>query len=113
MLPKHTLVVLTVVSLLAGCAVGPDYVRPAAPMPEQFHSRAAIDLRHAAANADLATWWTGFGDPQLTRYVTIALDQNLDLAQVSARVTQARAGLGAANAALLPSGNVGGQAARA
>jgi len=110
---QHTLVALTVASLLAGCAVGPDYVRPDAPMPAQFHGRAAVDLRHAATNADPATWWTGFGDPQLTRYVTIALDQNLDLAQGSARVTQARAGLGAANAALLPSGNVGAQAARA
>lgn len=113
MLPKHTLVALTVASLLAGCAVGPDYVRPDAPMSEQFHGRAAMNLRQAAANADLTTWWTGFGDPQLTRYVTIALDQNLDLAQASARVSQARAGLGAANAALLPSGNVGAQGARA
>lgn len=113
MLPKHTLFALTVASLLAGCAVGPDYVRPDAPMPAQFHGQAAMDLRHAATNADLATWWTGFGDPQLTRYVTIALDQNLDLAQASARVTQAYAGLGEANAALLPSGNVGALAGRA
>src|SRR5690606_24726007 len=64
-------------------------------------------------NADLLAWWTGFGDAQLARFVTLALAQNLDLAQASARVTQARAGLGAANAALLPSGNVSGQAARA
>jgi NodT family efflux transporter outer membrane factor (OMF) lipoprotein len=45
--------------------------------------------------------------------VALALEQNLDLAQAAARVTQARAGLGAANAALLPSGNISGQAARA
>ncbi|WP_460483541.1 efflux transporter outer membrane subunit [Comamonas humi] len=113
MLPKHIFVALAVASLLTGCAVGPDYVRPDVPMPAQFHGRAAMDLRHAAINADLATWWMGFGDTQLTRYVTIALDQNLDLAQASARVTQARAGLGAASAALLPSGNVGAQATRA
>lgn len=113
MSPKLTLAALTVAGLLAGCAVGPDYVRPDAPMPAQFHGQAAMDLRHAATNADLATWWTGFGDPQLTRFVTIALDQNLDLAQASARVMQARAGLGVANAALLPSGNIGTQAARA
>lgn len=42
-----------------------------------------------------------------------ALEQNLDLAQASARVMQAKAGLGAANAALLPSGVVNGSAARA
>ncbi|MEX3859747.1 efflux transporter outer membrane subunit [Paraburkholderia sp. BR10923] len=112
MLPKRTLAMLIVASLSAGCAVGPDYVRPDVPMPERFMGQTAVDQRHATATADLVTWWTAFGDPQLTRFVTLALEQNLDLAQASARVTQARAALGAANAALLPSGNVSGQAAR-
>ncbi|MGF6368929.1 outer membrane protein TolC [Paraburkholderia sp. RAU6.4a] len=112
MLPKPILAAVIVASLSAGCAVGPDYVRPNVAMPEQFQGQAAVDHRHAAASADLVTWWTGFGDPQLTRFVTLALDQNLDLAQAAARVSQARAGLGAANAALLPSGTVSGQAAR-
>ncbi|MGC5833506.1 TolC family protein [Ralstonia pseudosolanacearum] len=113
MLPKHTLAALIVVSLFTGCAVGPDYVRPNVPMPERFQGQAAVDQRHATSNADLVAWWTGFGDPRLTRFVKLALEQNLDLAQASARVTQARAGLGVANAALLPSGNISGQAARA
>src|SRR5215207_2046150 len=113
MLHKRTLAMLIVASLAAGCAVGPDYVRPETPMPEHYVGQAAVDRRHATASADLLAWWTGFGDPQLTRFVTLALDQNLDLAQASARVAQARAGLGAANAALLPSGNISGQAGRA
>lgn len=113
MLPKRTLALLIAASLSAGCAVGPDYVRPDAPLPERFLGQTAVDQRHAAASADLDAWWTGFGDPQLTRFVTLALDQNLDLAQAAARVAQARAGLGAANAALLPSGNINAQAARA
>ncbi|WP_018604850.1 efflux transporter outer membrane subunit [Uliginosibacterium gangwonense] len=112
MLPKHTLIAI-VAGLLAGCAVGPDYVQPNVPMLEQFHGQAAINQRQATSNADLVTWWAGFGDARLTRFVTLALEQNLDLAQASARVVQARAGLGAANAALLPSGNISGQAARA
>jgi NodT family efflux transporter outer membrane factor (OMF) lipoprotein len=112
MLPKHILAAVMVAGLSAGCAVGPDYVRPNVAMPDQFLGQAAVDHRHAAASADLVTWWTGFDDPQLTRFVTLALEQNLDLAQAAARVSQARAGLGAANAALLPSGNVSGQAAR-
>lgn len=65
--------------------------------------------RHRAPTS--ALWWEGFADPR-QRFVTLALEQNLDLAQASARVAQARAGLGAANAALLPSGSVsesGGQ----
>jgi NodT family efflux transporter outer membrane factor (OMF) lipoprotein len=113
MLPKRTLAMFIVASLSAGCAVGPDYIRPDTPLPERYLGQAAVDQRHATASADLIAWWTGFGDPQLTRFVTLALEQNLDLSQAAARVAQARAGLGAANAALWPSGNISGQAARA
>lgn len=111
--PKRPLAVLISASLLAGCAVGPDYTRPELAMPERYLGQAAVDQRHAGASADLLTWWAGFGDPQLTRFVTLALEQNLDLAQAAARVAQSRSGLGAANAALLPSGSINGQAARA
>src|SRR3989338_383135 len=110
---KRTLAVLISASLSTGCAVGPDSPRPEFSMPENFLGQAAVEQRHARPNADLITWWAGFADPQLTRFVTLALEQNLDMAQASARVTQARAGLGAANAALLPIGNITGQAARA
>ncbi len=113
MLPKHSLAALFVASVATGCAVGPDYVKPDVPVPERFLGQAAVEQRVTNAEADLSAWWAGFSDPQLTRFVHLALEQNLDLAQAFARVTQARAGLGAANAALLPSGNVTGQAARA
>jgi NodT family efflux transporter outer membrane factor (OMF) lipoprotein len=113
MLHKSAAAILIVAGLSAGCAVGPDYVRPESPLPVRYLAQTAVEQRHATASADLLAWWTGFGDPRLTRFVTLALEQNLDLAQASARVAQARAGLAAANAALLPSGNVSGQAARA
>ncbi|MBP2857968.1 efflux transporter outer membrane subunit [Dickeya oryzae] len=113
MLPKPSFIVLGVAALLAGCTVGPDYTRPAVPMQQKYLGQDAVEQRRTAAHADLLTWWEGFGDPQLTQLVTQALQQNLDLAQASARVVQARAGLGSANAALLPSGNISGQASRA
>lgn len=113
MLPKRSLAALFVASLATGCAVGPDYVKPDVPVPQRLQGQTAVEQRTANAAADLSAWWAGFGDPQLTRFVLLSLEQNLDLAQAFARVTQARAGLGAANAALLPSGNVTGQAARA
>ncbi|PVY69308.1 NodT family efflux transporter outer membrane factor (OMF) lipoprotein [Cupriavidus alkaliphilus] len=113
MLPKRSFAALFVASLVSACAVGPDYVKPDVPVPQRFQGQTAVDQRTAGPTADLSTWWTGFGDPQLTQFVQLALEQNLDLAQAFARVTQARAGLGAANAALLPSGNITGQAARA
>lgn len=113
MLLKHTLFMLVAASLSTGCAVGPDYIRPDTPMPDRYLGQTAVEQRHANVTADFTVWWGSFGDPQLSHFVTLALEQNLDLAQASARVAQARAGLGAANAALLPSGNINAQGARA
>ncbi|MCU7249938.1 efflux transporter outer membrane subunit [Pseudomonas koreensis] len=110
--PLHPLALLVSASLMAGCAVGPDYQRPDASLSDRYLGQSAVEQRPAGTPATLVAWWEGFGDPALTGFVSRALEQNLDLAQASARVTQARAGLGAANAALLPSGNISGQAAR-
>jgi NodT family efflux transporter outer membrane factor (OMF) lipoprotein len=98
---------------MAGCAVGPDYHRPVAPLSSRYLGQPSVEQRSSTSQADLIAWWESFGDPMLAGFVVQALEQNLDLAQASARVMQARAGLGAANAALLPSGNINGQAARA
>lgn len=100
------------VGLMAGCTVGPDYQRPPAPLPDYFQRQSSMAGSEATPSS-LVAWWESFNDPVLTHFITQALAQNLDLAQASARVTQARAGLGTANAALLPSAAVSGQAARA
>ncbi|MEM5277611.1 efflux transporter outer membrane subunit [Cupriavidus taiwanensis] len=113
MLPKRSFAALYLAGLASGCAVGPDYAKPEIPVPQRFLGQTAVEQRTVNTTADLSAWWAGFGDPELTRLVQVTLAQNLDLAQAFARVTQARAGLGAANAALLPSGNVTGHAARA
>jgi NodT family efflux transporter outer membrane factor (OMF) lipoprotein len=105
--------VLLIGGWLAGCAVGPDYVRPDVASPSHYLGQAAVDARQAPEAPDLASWWEGFDDPVLTRLVSVSLQQNLDLAQAVARVTQSRASLSSATAALLPSGEVSGQAASA
>jgi NodT family efflux transporter outer membrane factor (OMF) lipoprotein len=102
----RSLVFVLSVSLLAGCAVGPDYRSPVISMSPNFLGQEAIARRENGGKAELKAWWAGFDDPLLTRFVALALDQNLDMAQAAARVVQARASLGLADAALLPSGNV-------
>jgi NodT family efflux transporter outer membrane factor (OMF) lipoprotein len=100
-------VALVAAATLAGCAVGPNYVAPSIAAPPQFMGGAAVAARAAPlALSDPGAWWRGFNDPVLDRMVERALAQNLDLAQAAARVTEARAGLQAATAALLPSGQV-------
>ncbi len=98
---------------ISGCAVGPNYVAPSSPVSGTFIGRAAVVQREAPpAPADASAWWKGFNDAELDKLVDRALAQNLDLAQAAARATQARAGLTAATAALLPSGGVQAQATR-
>ncbi|PWW10657.1 efflux transporter outer membrane subunit [Mangrovibacter plantisponsor] len=113
MFSLNTLALIVGTSLLAGCTVGPDYHRPEVPLAERYQAQPALQQGNTSEPASYAIWWESFGDPLLSRLVADALKQNLDLAQASARMVQARAGLGAATAALLPSGNISGQAARA
>ena len=111
--PFRILALVVSTCLVAGCAVGPDYQQADAPLADRYLGQAAVEQRPDAKPANFALWWEGFGDPLLSSLVAKALEQNLDMAQAQARVSQARAGLGAANAALLPSGSINGQAARA
>lgn len=97
--------------LLAGCGVGPRYVAPVSIQPAAFTSGPAVEARSSASeSADLVAWWRTFDDPLLTSLVERGLAQNLDLQQAAARVVQARAALKGADAALMPSGQVSGQA---
>ncbi|PRA45843.1 MULTISPECIES: efflux transporter outer membrane subunit [Pseudomonas] len=109
--PPPRFAILLCLGMVAGCTVGPDYSAPSVALPEHFSAQTVRQV--GAAEADLAAWWSAFNDPMLSQLVNLALQQNLDLAQASARIEQARAGLGAADAALLPSASVNGQAARA
>jgi NodT family efflux transporter outer membrane factor (OMF) lipoprotein len=110
---KAALTPLLLSVALAGCTVGPDYHRPAAPVSGTFLGQPRIAARTASTPAALNAWWDGFQDPLLSDLVKRALQNNLDIAQAAARLTQARASLRTANAALLPSGQVTGSAAHA
>ena len=91
---------------VAGCAVGPKYQRPTVKL-QPFHNAPSIETRTASLPAPpLDQWWTGFHDPELTRIVKRALDENLDLAAAMTRVQEARAAAQGAGAQRMPSGNL-------
>ena len=84
---------------LAGCAVGPNYKRPATPVPPAY--RGAPPGGSAASLAD--TKWTGlFEDDALKQLIAEALRSNLDLAIAMERVEQARARYRIAGASQFP-----------
>lgn len=101
-LTVHVAASLAFAVTLSGCAVGPDYVKPA-PELTLFHNHVKPSTEQVATAAPpLDTWWTGFDDPMLVTVVQRALAQNLDLAAAFARVQQARAVAAGAGAELLP-----------
>ena len=106
------LALLVSVSLLTGCALGPNYRPPETPLSARFLGQDGVERREAQSKADLQAWWAAFDDPALTRFVSLALAQNLDIAQAAARVAQSRASLRQAGAALLPSGDVSAHGAK-
>lgn len=77
------LLILLLVSLLAACTLGPDYLRPALDKPDSW--RFAPDSVGQFVDR---TWWQAFDDPVLDQLVETALQNNLDLLLASARVDQ-------------------------
>ena len=109
----RSLALLLSACVLTSCAVGPDYRPPEIALSSSFLGQDGVELRSAQRQADLTVWWAAFDDPLLTRFVSLALQQNLDIAQAASRVAQSRAALRHADAALLPAANISASAARA
>ena len=91
---------LAFVAVFGGCSVGPRYKTPPTTI-RPFHNPAPMRA-DGASPPPLDIWWEGFADPELTRIVQRALDQNLDLAASGTRVEQARAAAKEAGARLKP-----------
>jgi multidrug efflux system outer membrane protein len=94
---------------VSACTVGPDYERPKSDLPETWQSEM---LDQAGDTADYGSWWQRYEDPTLTRLVEQALDRNLDIQAQAARVRQARAALGLAEAEQYPTVDLQADVAR-
>lgn len=97
------LALLTV--LLACRPVGVDYTRPKTPLPDAFPVA-------SGAKAPQMQWWTGLGDPILTRLITQAFAANPDLELAEARLRQARAQQGVQDAQGGPTVSLDGRVSR-
>src|SRR5580692_6530406 len=81
--------------VISGCAVGPNYHRPAVATPPAFRGpdQSQQTEPQTASFADLP-WWQVFHDPQLQELIRTALKQNYDLQLAVERVNAARAQVG-------------------
>ncbi|HHK0271223.1 TPA: efflux transporter outer membrane subunit [Pseudomonas aeruginosa] len=75
---------------LAGCAVGPQYVRPQAPAIVLASPQAA-EFTAPGAESMPAAWWGIFEDDGLGRWIETALAHNHDIRQARASLLAARA----------------------
>jgi NodT family efflux transporter outer membrane factor (OMF) lipoprotein len=86
---------------LAGCTVGPKYVKPSAPTPTAFKeqppaSYQGVDQWQPANPADQASrgkWWEIFGDPELNGLEDQIATSNQTLKVAEARFREARAAI--------------------
>jgi NodT family efflux transporter outer membrane factor (OMF) lipoprotein len=90
LLPR--LVALAACALVTACAVGPDYKRPSADVPQPYKETAGA--WKVGAPADTATrgkWWEIFGDAQLNALEdqVAAANQNIFVAEAQYRQAQA------------------------
>ena len=98
-------------ALVAGCAVGPDYVRPEADTGDTWTE--STDSALSAGAVDYGPWWGAFEDPVLDQLMQLASRDNLSLQIAVARIVEARASLGISRGLRFPQQQqLTGQAAR-
>ncbi|WP_448873529.1 efflux transporter outer membrane subunit [Desulfobulbus propionicus] len=95
--------ILSLLIVVGGCTVGPDYRRPTVDTPANWR----VDEQEARKLAD-SEWWRQFNDPVLGNLVTTALRENKDLLIAAARIEEFAGRYGVVRADLFP--QVGGAA---
>ena len=103
---------LFILLLLAGCAVGPDYHKPDAPVAPKF--KEAEGWREAQPRDQLprGSWWSVFGDPELDKLMQRVDVSNQNIRVAEARLRQARGVADQARAGLFPTVNANASAIR-
>lgn len=88
---------------LAGCAMGPNYHRPAVGLPPAYRGMPPnSSAQPPASSLGSEKWWQVFQDPILQQLIRTALQHNYDVRIAAARVLQAQAELGIMRANQFP-----------
>lgn len=95
--------------LMSGCAVGPDYQRPANDVPAAYRGAPASTNEQSPGYLSLGEmdWSQVFADPVLAELIRTGLTNNFDLRTAAARVDEYRSYAGVARGALFPQIGVG------
>jgi multidrug efflux system outer membrane protein len=101
-------------TLMAGCAVGPDYHRPEATTIPPAYANATNGWKVAQPQGQLSkgNWWEVFGDPELSVLEAQASTANQQLKAAVARFAEARATMDVTRAGFFPNVGTGFSATR-
>lgn len=107
--------------ILSGCAVGPNYKKPAVDVPVTYRgpvadttsaesqpTTPAVTPSATAASLGDEKWWEVFQDKELQGLIRTAVKNNYDVRIAATRVLQAQAQVGITRADQLPSLSAGG-----
>ncbi len=97
---------------LGGCMVGPNYHRPAVPVPAQYKELAGWTAAAPADAAPKGDWWTDFHDPLLDRLEPQVVVSNQTVREDYANYQEALAELKLARSELFPTIGVTGSVTR-
>jgi outer membrane protein, multidrug efflux system len=100
--------------LLAGCAVGPNYQRPAVSTPPAYKEAGLGDWKESTPGDQITKgdWWKIFGDAKLDELEVQATANNQTLKAAVARVTEARATARVSRAEFFPNAELNPSADR-
>jgi NodT family efflux transporter outer membrane factor (OMF) lipoprotein len=108
--PRAMLLALLLIS--TGCAVGPNYKRPSAPEPPAFKEEPPVNFKETEAAAwrqsqpgdaySKGRWWELYNDAALNALEEQVSVSNQNVLQAEAQYRQARAAVSVARAALFP-----------
>jgi NodT family efflux transporter outer membrane factor (OMF) lipoprotein len=88
--------------ILGGCAVGPDYVPEAAPVPNTFKELKGWKVATPSDSLPRGDWWAFYRDPKLAFLIKQVEISNQTVAAAAAAYEQARALIREAQASLFP-----------
>ena len=91
-----------VLTLLTGCAVGPDYIKPTAETPGSYKENADWKVAEPRDNVIKGAWWEIYNDPQLNALEEQVNVTNQNIAAAAAQFRQATALVQASRAGLFP-----------
>ncbi|MFB3907344.1 MAG: efflux transporter outer membrane subunit [Candidatus Eisenbacteria bacterium] len=112
LLPPFLIVAILVVGIMAGCAIGPAYHRPALEAPGSWpHADSTFYADTTTVRSEIS-WWRSFGDSVLAQLIETGLQENTDVRIAAAKVEELMGRYGVAKSDFYPRPVLTGSVAR-